>query len=360
MWDTSLDRSTRRQRAMEETRLGLLIHDEIDEDSIVAAEPAERVATVLAMAQGSGWTSKTTKADKFRDHDRFMSQRPHADFVPFEEACRIADVAETDWDVCLSTPMGEYGSRSGGLEDIYDQAKERHWCVRAQNWASRAAHKTLILTTEAVPVALAERAGLWKVAALDTPLIPKGIVQTMPHRSLRTATGADYVADEQNNAMLLGNQLYAIGNKLGRLDLALSHSTAKGSNALIGKDIIQTMTAMPPVQYAKFQALNAWTGRDDLARLRHIDEFNQSAGRNLGFRAPDVGPSPSHKLLINRRLFDNLVPLLSHARYEMVDASAQQSRRNARKRATRDMGTPVSSSGTDRLRCLREALLEAA
>ncbi len=34
----------------------------------------------------------------------------------------------------------------------------------------------------------------------------------------------------------------------------------------------------------KASFLNAWTGRSDLARLRHINEFNQSAGRSLGFR----------------------------------------------------------------------------
>ena len=356
MWDTSLDKSLRRAKALEETRLGLLIHDEIDSKGIVEAEPARRVAVVLAMAMASGWTSKTTKADKFRDHERFMGQQPHADFVSFEKTCRIANVAETDWDVCLSRPCGEYGSRTIGGENIYDQAEDQHWCLRARNWANLSAHKVLILTTEAVPVAVAERAGLWKITNLDTPLIAKDKVDAFPDRSLRGATGADIVEEWQTAAKASGSDLSAVGNKLAQLDHALSHIAAKGSNGLIGKDIIQTMTPMTPDQYAYFQALNAWTGRTDLARLHHIDEFNQTAGRNLGFRAPASGPKPSHTVLINRRLFDNLVPLLSHARYEMVDASAQQSRKNARKRTKRDIERRLVATGRNQLERIRGAL----
>lgn len=356
MWDTSLDRSSRRQRAMEETRLGLLIHDEIHAEGVVEAEPAERVAQVLTMVRDSGWTSKTSNAAKFQIHKEFMDKQPHAEFLPFEDACRIADVAETEWDVCLSRPCGEYGSRSNGWEDIYDQAEDRHWCLRARNWANLAAHRTLILTTEAVPVAVAERAGLWRITNLDTPLIQKDRVDVIPLRSLRSSTTAEHVEQHQIAAMASGRHLHAVGNKLARLENTLSHIAAKGSNALIGKDIIQTMTPMTPENYAYFQALNAWTGRTDLARLRHIDEFNQTAGRNLGFRAPVSGPKPSHTLLINRRLFDNLVPLLSHARYEMADVSAQQSRKNVRRRAKRAKEPAVAITSRDKLKLLRAAL----
>jgi hypothetical protein len=84
----------------------------------------------------------------------------------------------------------------------------------------------------------------------------------------------------------------------------LPHVKARGSNDLIGKNVVQTMTWMTPDEYEKLQALNAWTGRSELVGLRHIDEFNQTAGRNLGFRRRgDV----RHVLLVNRRLFDRLL-----------------------------------------------------
>mgnify|MGYP001807919533 FL=1 len=76
------------------------------------------------------------------------------------------------------------------------------------------------------------------------------------------------------------------------------------------------MTFMTPDEYEMMQALNAWTGRRDLVGLRHIDEFNQSAGRNLGFRRRgDV----EHHLLVHRRLSELLVDsparVMARARY---------------------------------------------
>ena len=64
------------------------------------------------------------------------------------------------------------------------------------------------------------------------------------------------------------------------------------------------------------QALNAWTGRRDLVGLRHVDEFNQTAGRNLGFRRRG---QVRHALLVNLGLFEVLLAheggVLGRARY---------------------------------------------
>jgi hypothetical protein len=96
----------------------------------------------------------------------------------------------------------------------------------------------------------------------------------------------------------------------------MTHAGARGSNDLIGRDILQTMTWMTPFEYEQLQALNAWTGRNDLVGLRHIDEFNQTAGRNLGFRRKG---DARHTLLVNLRLLDVLLDhhagVLGRARY---------------------------------------------
>ena len=178
-------------------------------------------------------------------------------------------------------------------------------------------------------------------------------------RSLKSSTAAEHVADRAKDAKEAGCELFAIGNKLDALENTRSHIAAKGSNELIGKDIIQTMTLMTPDEYARYQALNAWTGRDDLARLKHIDDINQSAGRNLGFRAPPTGPKPNHTLLINRRLFGCLVPLFSHLRYDLIDATAPQSRKNARKRGQKVLH-PLPTSGNRQLQRIRTALADLA
>ena len=53
---------------------------------------------------------------------------------------------------------------------------------------------------------------------------------------------------------------------------------------MLGRNVLQTMTFVTPEESEELQTLNTWTGRSDLVGLRHIDEFNQTAGRNLGFR----------------------------------------------------------------------------
>ena len=89
---------------------------------------------------------------------------------------------------------------------------------------------------------------------------------------------------------------------------------------------------MTPSQYERLQVLNAWTGRSDLVGLHHIDEFNQSAGRNLGFRYQE---GVTHTLLINRSLFGLLTTtgVLSHSRYVWQPHLDKDQRHAAKKAA---------------------------
>jgi len=95
-----------------------------------------------------------------------------------------------------------------------------------------------------------------------------------------------------------------ISNKVADRDDAMNHTSARGSNGFIGADVVQTMTFMTPGEYEQLEALNALCGRTDLVGLRHIDEFNQSAGRNLGFRKQSG--KERHVLLVSSSLWDRL------------------------------------------------------
>ncbi|MBW0149980.1 MAG: hypothetical protein KXJ53_02110 [Phenylobacterium sp.] len=75
------------------------------------------------------------------------------------------------------------------------------------------------------------------------------------------------------------------------------------------------MTFLTPDEVEQLEALNAWTGRGDLIRFRHWDQFNQTAGRNLGFRK--VG-EVRHDLLIGHRLLACLLgDGLGRSRYDL-------------------------------------------
>jgi len=92
-----------------------------------------------------------------------------------------------------------------------------------------------------------------------------------------------------------------------------------------GGHVTQTMTFVSPEEYERLEALNAWCGRDDLVGLRHVDEFNQSAGRNLGFRRQG---DPRHWLLIPPRLLGRLLSgaSLGRVRYDLSFQVSRQRR----------------------------------
>lgn len=311
-----------RLAAREATRLGLLVHDEIEFEDMLEAVPSEQVEEIRELAKRLGWTTRTVPQDRWRT---FRASGCKA--FKFEDVCRIAAVPDAEWEQVTTSENCEYGFCLKGFQDIYAAANFRRWHIRRKDWAKSAAHKTAVLTTEFVPLILAEHMGEWQTTCLDTPRLVADVTSVRPDRTLTTRNAARHVLAARSDHSV---SLSAIGNKLGHLADAETHLSAKGSNAYIGKDVVQTLTMMPPEQYAKFQALNAWTDRTDLARIAHIDQFNQTAGRNLGFRKSGA---PLHRVLINRRLFDSLAPVMSYARYDLLDDCVEVSTKLHRRRA---------------------------
>ncbi|WP_221792215.1 hypothetical protein [Aquisediminimonas sediminicola] len=91
------------------------------------------------------------------------------------------------------------------------------------------------------------------------------------------------------------------------------------------------MTFLCPAEYEQHQALNAWCARRDLVLLRHIDEFNQSAGRNIGFR---FKKGASHALLISHKLLKMIEPALGYSRYDWLVHLGVERRRNFKRKVT--------------------------
>lgn len=325
LYAETIETPAHRLVARESTRLGLLVHDEIDPDAIVEAVASKDVKTIRELAVAMGWTSHTPLRERWQSF-----QASGCKAFKFDDLCRIAAVPETEWEQVITSANYEYGCCLKGHEDIYAAAaNHREWHIRRKNWAKDAAHKTVILTTEFVPLILAEHIGEWRTTCLDTPCLSRDVVSARPDRTLTTRTAARHILAARAEHP---RTLHAIGNKLRHLSDADTHTSAKGSNAYIGEDVVQSLTMMPPEQYAQAQALNAWTGRDDLARIGHIDQFNQTAGRNLGFRKSGAA---THRVFINRRLFDSLAPVLSYARYDILDDCTQVSTKLHRRRAAK-------------------------
>jgi hypothetical protein len=96
-----------------------------------------------------------------------------------------------------------------------------------------------------------------------------------------------------------------------------THMRAKGSNSYIGSDIVAFYNAPSPALFAELGALNSRFGRSDLVRLFYLDRFEQTCGRNRGFRGQQ---GRDHRAIFPPRLHNWLAPALSAASYVGVQA----------------------------------------
>lgn len=299
-----------------ETNLGLLIHDEVKHENLVAAYPIETVEWVREMMDATPevWHKDNTMVARYMDFHAFVAmtggpfdlkaeenkKRPQ---ITFEQALDVYTTGNfSDWDRVVTADSGEYDA--GSDKSIYGNRIGKHWCVRERTWPLDAAFRTIILTTETVPLKIALHLTKtdvipWAIFDLDTPRIERNTVETHPQKNI-TASSLTKVCAGWRKA----NPTHVIvSNKAKAVPGTQTHAGARGSNAHMGKTIVQTMTYCSPDEFEYLEALNAWTGSDDLIRHRHIDEFNQTAGRNLGFRKRE---GARHILLVNRNLFERL------------------------------------------------------
>jgi hypothetical protein len=96
-----------------------------------------------------------------------------------------------------------------------------------------------------------------------------------------------------------------------------THMSAKGSNSYIDRDIVAFYNALSPALFGELGALNARFGRSDLVRLFYVDRFDQTCGRNRGFRGEH---GREHIAVFPPRLNDWLAPAMSSASYVLVKA----------------------------------------
>jgi NADH:ubiquinone oxidoreductase subunit len=96
-----------------------------------------------------------------------------------------------------------------------------------------------------------------------------------------------------------------------------THMSAKGSNAYIGSDIVTFYNAPSPALFGELGVLNTRFGRADLVRLFYTDRFDQTCGRNRGFRGEQ---GRDHKAVFPPRWYSWLAPAISGASYVGIQA----------------------------------------
>lgn len=88
--------------------------------------------------------------------------------------------------------------------------------------------------------------------------------------------------------------------------LRFTHDTAKGSNSF-NQEGIETVTAiyhmLSPAQYEQLLIENVMFGTKDMVKLFHLDQFNQTSGRTLGFRH---NPNITTQAVMSKRLWHEI------------------------------------------------------
>lgn len=300
--------------AREETRISLLVHDEVSPSDLVFAMPMPVIDYVKAMVAQYGWNTKgddTLNYAAFTNYTRDNTPpMVSGSSLQFQEANRIANTVFTGKAVIQHS--GEYQTKPehDADKDIYLARVGNEWGYRALDWPQH--QRTILLTTESVSTAVARWCGNIDVVELDTPRLKRDPVKTHP-----TSVSAQTIAERIEEFWQDYGNIRTVSNKVSHLDNTKTHHAAKGSNAYMGTMMLSTALMMSPDQWEQYEFYNALTGRDNLVRLRHIDDFSQTAGRNLGFR---FRKGAEHHLIISRRLYTALQgEPLEVARYEMIE-----------------------------------------
>jgi len=320
--DEPLDNPVHVRNCRRRMALGLLVHDEVEVSDLVIMHRAEVVDWVRRLIAAAPKTWRANRGDlggQWSNYQRYCAANPFplvggsVQPVDFQMVREIARVPLEGWDAVTTAWSGDYGDEDEDRIDLYAGTVGRSWCVAPRGWWNGLAERVLVLTTEAVPTAIVRRIGSpWHVAEFETSGLARDSMTVLTSRSVRARNLPMVVQAFQAEHP----GVTVISNKVAMLEGTTTHARARGSNAYIGRDVAQTMSFVSPAEYERLEALNAWCGRSDLVGLRHVDELNQSAGRNLGFRRQG---DPRHWLLISPRLLGCLLARrsLGRARYDL-------------------------------------------
>lgn len=296
-----------------EMRLCLLVYDEVSVDTFIMREREEVVSWVDRLrADQPSWRRSTAKVrDRWKAFATFVAKTGQPQFqgksiaLSFREAQEIAAGSKRRREMVEVRCSGEYARSDPAptIIDIYQQVTGRRWCVMPRNWWEDVASKVLVLTTEVLPTLVAERLG-WPVYELECPKVEQNLIHVHLERSVSAANVGKVIADFRAKRR---DVITVISNRAKTQPDTHTHHAAKGDNGFIGQNLAQTMLHVNPDEYESLEVINAWAATDRAVRLRHLDELNQTAGRNLGFRWDGKA---EHHLLISHSLFMKLWDVL--------------------------------------------------
>jgi len=326
------ERECLRNRLFGQNFIRRVIVDEVTAHDLVSIHQAELVKWVQCCEADIEFDDTIDIAERYKKFQIYLYKHPCKDMT---------------WDLFLDVLKYEYtyehiAQVSGqevpfdDKEGIYAKMVGQRYYVRSRGWWNDFFWVTM-LTTEAVPTRIIEtidkesasqgeeQDDRFKVYDFGLPDSSRDTVTIELQRPCKKETLAELVRayhEQDPDTEIIADM---VKNRISEFAIT-THMSAKGSNAYIGSDIIAFYNAPSPALFGELGALNTRFGRSDLVRLFYIDRFDQTCGRNRGFRGEQYRFSDQtgreaakqgrdHKAVFPPRLHSWLAPALSGASY---------------------------------------------
>ncbi|WP_135080563.1 hypothetical protein [Terasakiella sp. SH-1] len=287
-----------------------IIYDEVKTEDLMHRYPAGQVKLVRKMSK------RFAKLSPSEQLQAYNSVAP--EHMTFDEARKIGNLKFTEKHLkTVDTSREGYGVNNTD-DSPYRAINGNKYYVKFQDWW-RKEEKTRItfLTTEyRIIRAMENMPNGPLVLNFDRPdLFDRNeitlnlILDNRANREKTDELVADMKEKHPNGAII---------TNMSDDDDATTHDTAKGSNSF-NQDGIKSVTAiyhmLSPNQYEQLLIENAVFGTKDMVKLFHLDQFNQTSGRSLGFRH---NPNITTQAIMSKRLWREIgISIEMNSRYRV-------------------------------------------
>jgi hypothetical protein len=348
-WFESIDPDTRRKyriRLRFESAIAHLVFDEVSPGDLVNIHGEAVVRWAQRYQRSVRHLDEWDKVRRYIEFQKFSSKDPR----PRE--CDNAFGDKSDWQivqeilhagyeeddlVSVTTDRCPFDDDRG----IYKECLGDSYFVRPRDWWTRVAPTTL-LTTELVPAQIVEAFRVRRIAQdeaectsvdsldaatgdgdtvvdpyrvfrFDRPGLFEDVVFIENHRDAKRETLPRLVnryIGKYPDAVVISDML---GGRLDNQIEVTTHLSARGSNNLRERDVVAIYTAPSPDLFGQLAALDNRLGIQNSIARWYVDRFNQTCGRNRGFRGQY---KRRHIAVMGNRMYRWLAPyLVTWSRY---------------------------------------------
>ena len=327
---TPEDRRAYRTKLRYETPFAHVVLDEVSPGDLVSTHRMADVQWAWDYEKSVEQIPQSDKLARYHAFKKYRSNHPRPrdddDWSNSDsEWARLQEILHANYSdddlIQVTTERLPFDDADG----IYQDCIGRQYYVAPQRWWS-GVERTTLLTTELVPARIInafsrQRPGEdgdggeeppYSVFHFDRPGLFTDFVHIETHKDCKKQTLPRLIQayDEEFPWAVVISDMAKDRVEGVRV---ITHLSARGSNELEKRDLIAFYTAPSTELFAQLAALDARLGTRNTIALWYVDRFNQTSGRNRGFRGEY---HRTHIAVMGYRMYEWLAPyLVASSRY---------------------------------------------